>query len=928
MSTRALACVALVVVITLTAGTGRAQNGETGLFKEFVWRSIGPVNMSGRIDDIEAVESDPHVIYVGAATGGVWKTANNGTTWAPIFDDQPNLSIGDIAIAPSNPNIVWVGTGEPNNRQSSSYGAGVFKSTDAGATWSFMGLGDSGAIGRIVVDPKNPNVVYVAAVGDLFKAHPERGLFKTSDGGRTWTKSKAIDDDTGFSELVMHPQDNRVLFAASYQRRRTAFGFNGGGPGSGLWKTADAGQTWTKIDGGLPPTGQWGRTGLAIHRANPRVMYALIQPGPPPAGQPDPSAPPDPRRDGMWKSEDGGATWKIVNNFNGRPSYFSQVRVDAKNAQLVYVLGRQAYKSVDGGKTFEPMGDEPLFGRDYSPDAKGRRGPAHVDHHALWLDPNDSDHLILGHDGGVDFSYDGGRSWEFQDKMPLGQFYEVAVDMRRPYYVYGGAQDRGMWGGPSRVTNIGGITKADWFMLQDGDGFHVRVDPDDWATVYARVAPGGGGTVWRFDLRTGVQKYIRPRSEPLQIGTERHEVNVLPKPEAGEVYRFNWNTPIALSPHNSRVVYYGGHRLFKSYDRGDTWTFTKDLTKALDRGAMTIMGVPNAAPITSKNDGVAQYGTIVAIAESPLVPGLLWVGTDDGNLQVSRDGGATWTNVADRIARFEQNYYVETIEPSHVDPGTAYVGLDGHYWGDFKPHLFKTSDYGETWTRISANLPERGHVNAIREDLKNPRLLYVATEAGVFVSLDGGQAWTKFMNNLPAVPADDLVIHPREQDLVLATHGRSFYILDDTSPLQQLTPEVLAQDAHLFTVRPAVLWNRDVPHHRGGGTAIFRAQNPPDGAIVSYYLKTGASELRIQVLDALGSVVREMTGPREPGIHRVQWDLRRATPAGARPVNNPLTGTTLAPAGPLVAPGDYAVRLTTGGRTVTTSLRVERDPNE
>ena len=880
------------------AGGASAQTSPSDVppLDAFVWRSIGPVNMAGRITDIEAVEQKPGIVYVGTAGGGVWKTTNNGTTWAPIFDDQPNLSIGDIAIAPSAPDIVWVGTGEANSRQSSSYGAGVYRSTDAGVTWTLMGLEASGSIGRIVIDPDDPNVVYVAAAGDLFKAHSERGLFKTTDGGQTWIRSHVIDDDTGFIDVLMDPTDPQVLFAASYQRRRAPFGFNGGGPGSGLWRTADAGRTWQPVTGGLPPTGQWGRTGLTIHRADPRIMYALIEPGPSTRQPIDPAAPPDPSRPGLWRSDDAGATWRIVSAENGRPMYFSQVRVDPLDPDVVYVLARAAMKSIDGGRTFETLGDAPLFGRDYAPDAAGRRGPAHVDHHALWIDPADTDHLMLGHDGGVDFSYDGGRSWEFQDKMAIGTFYEVAVDMRQPYFVYGGLQDRGMWGGPSRVSNIGGITKAHWFELYDGDGWHVQVDPDDPDIVYGRVSPGGGGTIWRFDLATGEQRFIRPTPTPIEAGAPNGPLNVRPATPAGEAYRFNWNPPLVLSPHNGRIVYFGAHRLFISRDRGDTWTPTADLTGAPDRSAMTIMGVPNADPMTARNDGVGQYGTIVSIAESPVVPGVLWVGTDDGHLQVSRNGGATWREVAGQVPNVPSLAYVESIDPSHIEPGRAYVAFDGHRSGDFRPHLFRTDDYGDTWTSLGANLPPMGPVNVVREDPRNPRLLYVGTENGFYVSLDAGARWTRFMSGLPAVASDDLVIHSREQDLVLGTHGRSIYILDDVTPLQQLTPDVLAAEVHLFDVRPGVLWQRDIRATHGGGTSMFRATNPPDGTYISYLLgapapddgvRSRSSTPRVvssescQGLARLGCI--ESSGTFARPLQRNQRATRRTGAGGWRP---------------------------------------------
>ena len=926
-----VATVAGVLILqTCMAGGARAQAPAAvpGL-DAFVWRSIGPVNMAGRITDIEAVEGTTRIVYAGTAGGGVWKTVNNGTTWRPIFDDQPHLSIGDIAIASSDPDVVWVGTGEANNRQSSSYGAGVYRSNDAGATWTHVGLEASGSIGRIVIDPGDPNVVYVAAAGDLFKADPERGLFKTTDGGRSWSRSHVIDEDTGFIDVVMDPTDSRILFAASYQRRRAPFGFNGGGPGSGLWRTDDAGRTWQPVTGGLPPTGQWGRTGVAIHRADPRVMYALIEPGPSTRRPIDPAAPLDPSRPGLWRSDDAGATWRIVSNENRRPMYFSQVRVDPRDPDVVYVLARAAMRSIDGGRTFEPLGDAPLFGRDYAPDAAGRRGPSHVDHHALWIDPDDPEHLMLGHDGGIDFSYDAGRSWEFQDKMPIGTVYEVAVDMRRPYFVYGGFQDRGMWGGPSRVSNIGGITKAHWFELYDGDGWHVQVDPDEPDVVYGRVSPGGGGTIWRFDLARGEQRFIRPTATPVEGQAPNGPPNVRPATPAGEPYRFNWNPPLVLSPHDSRTVYFGAHRLFISRDRGDSWTATPDLTGAPDRAAMTIMGIPNADPMTARNDGVGQYGTIVSIAESPVEPGVLWVGTDNGRLQLSRDGGATWSDVSGGMANAPTDALVEAIEPSHTDPGRAYVALDGHLAGDFRPYLFRTDDYGATWTSVATNLPAMGHVNVVREDPRNPRLLYVGTEHGFHISLDAGAHWTRFMNGLPAAPSDDLVIHPREQDLVLGTHGRSIYILDDITPLQQLTPDILAADVHLFDVRPGVLWNRDIRTTHGGGTSMFRAENPPDGTYISYLLGTAApgGDVRIVVADASGRVVRELSGPGDAGLHRIVWDLREAPPAGADRDPTDWRGMSAPPRGAAVPPGTYVARLVVGERTFTVDVQVVSDPS-
>lgn len=928
--------VALCALVLSLMPRARAQEPDWApLIREFAWRPIGPVNMGGRVDDIEAVESNPAVIYVGAATSGVWKTENNGTTWFPVFDQQPNLSIGDLAIAPSNPNIVWAGTGEANSRQSTSYGAGLFKSVDAGKTWTFAGLPDSGVIGRIVIDPRDPNIVYVAATGDLFKTHPERGLYKTTDGGATWTKSKFIDDDTGFIDVVMDPSNSQVLFAASYQRRRTAWGFNGGGPGSALWKTTDAGRTWKKVEGGgLPAYGNWGRVGLAISRSNPSIVYAMIEPGPQPGfGEGGGGAPRstalDPGRAGIWRSDDKGATWRLTSNENGRAMYFSQIRVDPKDPNVVFALERTLFKSTDGARTFKTI-SEGILARLPTPtqtpsslvqpfdrDPRGALPPSHPDHHAMWIDPANPKHILLGHDGGVDTSYDGGTTWQLQNAMPMGQFYQVAVDMQRPYMVYGGAQDNGVWGGPSRVRNAGGITREHWFELAAGDGFHVGADPTDPNIVYMSVSGNGGAPLWRNDLAHGEQRYITPtlprRSDDRRTLTalpaSGNIVTALPQ---NEVLRFNWNPGFAMSPYDSRTIYFGAQRLFISHDRGDSWTATSDLTKAIDRDTLKIMGVSGSQPMTAKNDGVARWGTIVAIAESPVAPGVLWIGTDDGNLQVSRDGGGTWASVADHAAKFQANYYVQAVEPSHFDAATAYAAFDGHHSGDYRPYVFKTTDYGATWTNVTANLPSRGHVNVVREDRINRNLVFVGTESGFYISLDGAKSWMPFMNGLPATISDDVLVHPREQDLVLATHGRSFLIVDDISPLQQMTPETAAKDEYLFRPRAATLWREDKEQWHGGGDELFRAKNPPD-AIFSYYLKRPASsDVKIQVADASGTVVREFDGTREPGLHRIEWNLRKAS-------------TQPSTSGERIAPGVYRVTLSANGRSSTVGLEVADD---
>src|SRR5581483_3705577 len=596
-----------------------------------------------------------------------------------------------------------------------------------------------------------------------------------------------------------------------------------------------------------------------------------------------------------------------------------------KNPNIVFALERTLYRSTDGARTFTTI-PEGLLSRLPSPtqtpsslvapferDPRGPLPPSHPDHHAMWIDPANPKHIMLGHDGGVDFSYDGGTTWQLQNWMPLAQFYQVAVDMRDPYNIYGGAQDNGVWGGPSRVRNNGGITNAHWFELAAGDGFHVGVDPTDPNIVYMSVSGNGGAPLWRNVFRIGEQKYITPTG-PRAPGAGGRGATALPASgnvvtplERNEVLRFNWNPGFAISPHDPRTIYFGAQRLFISHDRGDSWSATGDLTKAIDRDTLKIMNVAGSQPMTAKNDGVARWGTIVAIAESPVLPGVLWVGTDDGNLQVSRDGGGTWANVADKAAKFPANYYVRAVEPSHFDAAVAYAAFDGHHSGDYKPYVFRTADYGQTWTNVTANLPARGHVNVVREDRFNRNLVFVGTEFGFYVSLDGAKTWSPMMRNLPATVSDDVLVHPREQDLVLATHGRSFYVIDDISPLQQLTADVPTRDEYLFRPRAATLWREDKLTWHGGGDELFRAKNPPN-AILSYYLKaaTGGA-VKVQVTDPSGTVVREFEGSREPGIHRIAGDLRKPPAQQGTP-------------GDRIQPGTYRVTLTANGRTAVMPL--------
>lgn len=879
--TRFLFGMGLCSILLLFLGSAKAKKEEQTLFTESVlerleWRCIGPANMGGRVDDIAVVESDTHVIYIGTASGGVWKTTNNGVTWEPIFDNQSTSTIGDVTVSPSNPDIVWVGTGEPNNRNSSSWGDGVYKSSDGGKTWKNMGLRDTLHIGRIVIHPLNPDIVYVAALGHLWGSNKERGLYKTMDGGKTWKKSLYIDENTGCVDVAIDPENPNTLYASAYQRRRRGWGFNGGGPGSGLYKTTDGGDTWLRLTNGLP-LGIVGRIGVDIYRSNPNIVYTILEH----------------KQGGVFRSEDKGMTWKKVSSTNPRPMYYSNIRIDPNNDLRIWVLGAAMFISEDGGKTFR----EETFRDTHSL----RR--IHGDHHAMWINPADSNHMIVGTDGGVYFSYDRGRTWDFVNSLPIGQFYEIGFDMRKPYYVYGGLQDNDCWGAPSATWYGLGITNEDWFKIEGDDGFYVQVDPTDHTTIYAEYQRGN---LFRFDLKTGEKKSIRPE----------------PKDEK-EIYRFNWNSPILISPHDPKTIYFGGNKLFKSTDRGETWEASIDLTTQQDRDKLPVMGVLLDENTLSRNDGITFYGDITTISESPLKEGLLYAGTDDGNLQVSRDGGKTWKNVINKVPGVPKYTYVSRVVSSRFEEGRAYVTFDGHRNDDFKAYVFVTNDHGESWKSISNNLPQGGTVNVIREHHRNPNLLFVGTERGAYVSIDRGKRWVKMKSNLPIVPVDDIAIHPRENDLIFGTHGRSIWILDDITPLECLIDDVLASRSYLFEIRKATLF---IPYdHKGTiGHRVFVAPNPPFGVMINYYLKEKAKEnVKIIINDKDGKKIRELKGLNEHGINRITWDMRYAPPP--QTVEGEF-GRYFRTQAPKVLPGEYRVTLKVSDQEMTKTAKVVGDP--
>jgi photosystem II stability/assembly factor-like uncharacterized protein len=880
-------CVLLLAASPCTAqpATPGAQRSEArspaGPFDGLQFREIGPATPSGRIDDFAVLESNPAVFYVATATGSVWKTTNHGTTFEVVFDRESTSSIGDIAIAPNDANLVWVGTGENNNRQSSSWGEGVFKSTDGGRTWTNMGLRTSRHVARIIVDPVDHDVVYVAALGSLWGPGGDRGVYKTTDGGLTWTHVLKTDADTGATELVMDPGNNKVLYAATYQRRRAAWGFNGGGPGSALWKSADAGRTWTKLTNGVPE-GALGRIGLDIYRKDPNILYARIE---------------HERESGVYRTDDGGATWRKMSSVNPRPMYFSQIRIDPQTDSRIYVLGVQLHVSDDAGKTFRDDGARSV----------------HVDFHAMWIDPANPSHVILGGDGGVAISYDRSRTWTWLPNLPLGQFYHVSYDLQSPYTVCGGLQDNNTWCGPSAVRNKDGIGNDEWFIIGGGDGFVGLVDPSDARVMYAESQDG---RMNRVDRVTNERKSIRP------------------EPPAGEpVYRWNWDTPMALSPHDPATVFVAANKLFRSTDRGHSWQeVSPDLTNGVDRDERELMGVKGKDTRIARNDGVGAHGTIVSFAESPRRAGLYYTGSDDGVVAVSRDAGATWTRVTDRITGVPKETYVSEVVPSRFEDGTVYVTFDGHRASDFGTYAYASTDFGATWRSIGTDLPKGEVVRTLTEDLKNADVLYLGTETGLFVSTDRGRSWARVRANLPTVPIYEITLHPRDNDMILATHGRSVWILDDLAPFQQHARATGTQP-FLFAPDPVAQRNRSAERMREfEGDRRFLGRNPPAGLALAYRLPGEAKDVSVQVRDESGRVVRELSGDatktaRAAGLNTVVWDLRVAplpAPRGPQPGGG-FFGASLD--GPLVLPGRYTATLRVDGReSGTVPVEVQGDP--
>jgi photosystem II stability/assembly factor-like uncharacterized protein len=863
---------------------------DAGLLSTFRFRFVGPATMSGRITDVAVLESDPTTMYIASATGGVWKTTDNAVTVTPVFERERVHSVGALGLFQGDPNVVWVGTGEATNRQSSGWGDGIYKSTNGGRTWTNVGLPESGHVARIVTHPTNRDIVYVAVPGKLWAPSAERGLYRTSDGGRSWQLVLKGDQDTGVTDVAIDPSDPNTLYAATYQRRRQAFGFVGGGPGSALWKSTDAGATWNRLTNGLP-NGTLGRIGISVYRKNPNVVYASVEQG----LRYTSSVSYEQRLAGIYRSDDRGATWRRMGDYNPRPAYSSKLLVDPSDERRLYQV--QYAVSDDSGHTWR----EP-------------RQTLHGDDRIIWVDPKDSRHVVKGDDGGFGISYDRGVHWLYQRALPVGQFYHVGLDNSVPFRICGGMQDNNNWCGPSATSWTDGILNEDWFAVGGGDGFTTVFDTTDNRTLYSSSQYLG---ITRVDLRTMERRNIRPMWPEGDVYKRGNW-----GPPAPLVGRFqegaNWNAPFALSSHDPRTLYGGMRHLYRSRDRGESWTSLGDFTTRVERRSLAIMGqLPDSATL-SLDDGASFYPTTSAFSESPRDRRVLYVGTDDGRLHVSRDDGATWTDVTANVPGLPNRTWVRHLEASRHAAGTVYALFDGHQNGDFRNWLFRSTDFGRTWTSIAADLPAERVPQVLREDLVDPALLYLGTEFGLYVSTDRAAHWLPFQANLPTVPVYDIALHPRDHALVLATHGRGLWVLDDVRPLRQLATRGLAAPFALAPVPAVVYQQRLAARLTHAGDMMFRGENPPNGITFGVLARdSAAATLVVRRAGGSADVWRQPVTTRR-GLATATWSLRGPSlpapggPAGGEDGADARRGIV----GAFVPAGDYEVALSVGDRVV------------
>ncbi|MEL6674192.1 MAG: glycosyl hydrolase [Bacteroidota bacterium] len=868
---------------------------KSGTFSAMKFRNVGPALTSGRISDFAINPQNPSEYYVATSSGGVWKTTNSGNTYQPIFDGQSSYSIGVVEMAPTNPYTVWVGTGENNGQRSIAYGDGVYKSTDGGRSWKNMGLKESEHIGKIVIHPQDENVVFVAAQGPLWSSGGDRGLYKTKDGGKTWNKVLEISEHTGVNDIVYDPRNPDVMYATSWQRARKVWTFIGGGPESAIYKSTDGGETWAKSQSGLPG-GDIGRIGLAISPVNPDVLYAILEAS---------------SGGGVYRSTNRGASWQKRGSYTTSSNYYQEIVPDPFNVDRLYSMNTFAQVSDDGGKNWRMLGEK----------------SKHVDNHCMWIDPKNPDHYLMGCDGGIYESWDRAKNWQYKPNLPITQFYKVALDQAEPFYnIYGGTQDNFSLGGPSRTKNAHGIVNADWFVTNGGDGFESQIDPEDPNIVYAQAQYG-----WlvRFDKKSG------------------ETINIQPQPGKGEPgLRWNWDAPLLISPHKNTRIYFAANKLFKSEDRGNTWeAISGDLSRQLDRNTLPVMGKVWSMDAVAKNRSTSIYGNIVALSESPKQEGLLYVGTDDGLVHVSENTGGSWQKF-ESFPEVPNQTYVNMLLASQHDANTVYAAFNNHKNGDFKPYLLKSTDRGQSWTSVASNLPERGSVYCIAEDHIDPNLLFVGTEFGVFFSPNGGEKWIQLKGGMPTIAVRDMEIQQRENDLVLASFGRGFYVLDDYSPLRNMNEEVFAQDAHIFPIKDALMYIPARPIGSSGkgflGETYYTAKNPPIGATFTYWYKEGPKTLKsirkkkereatkageavsypsfeemraedneesaylmFTITDEEGNIMKRIKTGTGSGMKRMTWNFRLPDLSPVRSDRGPGANG----GGPLILPGKYFVSL-------------------